>query len=76
MYHCADGCEFLGRTGQEQLAALPDEAAAAVVASGREYADDENEERPVADLDLDEGPTAYLFRCRHCGAYCAYCDFT
>jgi uncharacterized protein CbrC (UPF0167 family) len=26
MYHCADGCEFLGRIGYEQLAGLPSAA--------------------------------------------------
>ena len=70
MYHCADGCEFLGRAGYEQLAALPAEAVAAVAAAR------EDEEISVTDLDADDGPTAYLFRCRHCRAYMAYCDFT
>jgi uncharacterized protein CbrC (UPF0167 family) len=57
--------------------ALPPEAAAAVVASVREYGWDPDEtDEFVAALDADEGPTAYLFRCLHCGTYAAYNDFT
>ncbi len=95
MYHCGDGCEFLGRIGYEQVAALPTTAAAVVAASAGELAvardGDEDEgdrdegnrdegnrdgEGGLAGLDADEGPTAYLFHCLHCGAYTAYCDFT
>jgi hypothetical protein len=43
----------------------------------REYGWDPDEtDEFVAALDADEGPTAYLFRCLHCGTYAAYNDFT
>jgi uncharacterized protein CbrC (UPF0167 family) len=75
MYHCADGCEFLGRAGHKQLAAMPAGAVAAVAASVADYGWDEDEtDAFVKDLDADAVPTAYLFRCLHCGAYSAYCD--
>jgi uncharacterized protein CbrC (UPF0167 family) len=76
MYHCTDGCEFLGRIGRYDLSVLPPGAAAAVVASVGEYGWDQDEvDRFVGSLDRDAGPTAYLFRCLHCGAYEAYNDF-
>lgn len=72
MYHCADGCEFLGRAGHEQLAAMPGGATAAVVASVAEYGWDGDEtDAFVRDLDAGGAPAAYLFRCLHCGAYSA-----
>ena len=75
MYHCADGCEFLGRVGHEHLTLLPPKAAAAVVASVQEHGWDQDEtDAFVEALDPDEGPTAYLFRCLHCGRYQAYND--
>jgi uncharacterized protein CbrC (UPF0167 family) len=75
MYHCADGCEFLGRADRQQLAAMPAGATAAVVASLDEFGWDPDEiDAFVEDLDAEQAPTAYLFRCRQCGAYSAYCD--
>jgi uncharacterized protein CbrC (UPF0167 family) len=75
MYHCADGCEFLGRASHEQLLTMPAQAEVAVVASLDELGWDEDEtETFVRDLDAEDVPTVYLFRCLHCGSYSAYCD--
>jgi uncharacterized protein CbrC (UPF0167 family) len=77
MYHCADGCEFLGPIGHDELAKLPVEASAAVVDSVREYGWPEDEVRDFVDsLDSEGDPTAYLFRCLHCGVYQAFSDFS
>ncbi len=34
----------------------------------------EQVEQHLAALDKDDSPTAYLFRCRHCGQHLAYSD--
>jgi uncharacterized protein CbrC (UPF0167 family) len=36
----------------------------------------EEVEEDLAVLDKEGQPTAYLFRCRHCGTHLAYSDFT
>jgi uncharacterized protein CbrC (UPF0167 family) len=61
LYHCNDGAAFLGRTGGEELGSYPE----AIELLRREGA-----------LDQDGEATAYLFRCRHCGTYLAYSDFS
>ena len=38
--------------------------------------DDSDWEDYFNSLDKDEDPTAYIFRCRHCGAFGGYSDFT
>ncbi len=32
-------------------------------------------EEYLTELDKDGSPTAYVFRCRHCGTHVAYSDF-
>ncbi len=71
--HCGDAAEFLGpvgRSGAEEagaafLAALRAEAGIARDADWLDY---------VNALDRDRGPTAYVFRCRRCGALGGYSD--
>jgi uncharacterized protein len=71
---CDDAGAFLGPMGYKQLADLGPEAVAVIRAeSGYEGA--EWEEYCEA-LNLDFGPTAYLFRCLHCGRLGGYSDFT
>ena len=42
----------------------------------RSPAGDAQVEQHLAAMDKDGEPTAYLFRCRHCGTHLAYADFT
>lgn len=76
LYHCSDGCAFLGRAGYEELRARPD----AMEVLRREHDGlgwtDEEVEGYLRALDRDGQPTAYLFRCRSCGTHVAYSDFT
>ena len=70
--HCADAGEFLGPAGAIELrsewaAALP------AIKADVDYDGVEWDEY-VAALDRDRGPTAYVFRCRHCGALGGYSD--
>lgn len=63
--HCGDAGEFLGRFGTQELEALGPEAVAAI----KDTAGLEGEELDLlmSTLDKDGSPTAYIFRCRHCG---------
>jgi len=76
LYHCADGAAFLGAAGAAELASHAD----ALDMLRREQKDrgesPERAEAYLAGLDRDRQPTAYLFRCRHCGRHLAYSDFT
>lgn len=70
--HCNDAAIFLGRQGYEELDAMGDDAARAI----RENAGLEGPdwERFYRALHKDGSPTAYLFRCRHCGTLGGYQD--
>ncbi len=70
--HCGDAAQFLGRAGRTELEARWPGAVEAV----REEAgyDDEEWKEYYAALDREHGPTAYVFRCTHCGQLGAYSD--
>ncbi len=74
LFHCGDGCAFLGAVGWDELARHPDAVAtvAAQVAgwglTGRDA------DAFLGSLDADGASTAYLFRCLHCGTHLAYAD--
>lgn len=76
LVHCGDGAMFLGPVGAAEL--VGNEAALdilrAQMAEGRWSA--EQVEGYLSALDRDGQPTAYLFSCRHCGAYSTYSDST
>ena len=77
LYHCGDGAAFLGRAGHKELEPHLD----ALDALRHEHDEDggwsaDEIEEYLAALDKDGQPTAYLFRCRHCGRHLAYSDFT
>lgn len=65
LFHCADGAEFLGMVGYEDVADIPD-----VIQSLTEEWDAED----LEDMEADGDMTGYLFRCRHCGTKLAYAD--
>lgn len=70
--HCDDAAVFLGAVGYEELIAFGPEAVEAIRQdTGLE---DEDWEDFFEGLDRDGSPTAYLFRCLHCGAYGGYQD--
>jgi uncharacterized protein CbrC (UPF0167 family) len=74
LYHCRDGATFVGTAGWPELEAHP----AAIDALRRENAgfarSAEQIEEYLGNLDKGGSPTAYLFRCRHCGTDLAYSD--
>jgi uncharacterized protein CbrC (UPF0167 family) len=70
--HCGDAAAFLGPAGAEEL---QHEWAAAVPMLQAELGYDESEwAEYFALLDRMRGPTAYVFRCRHCGKLGGYSD--
>jgi uncharacterized protein len=70
--HCGDAAEFLAIAGRQELEDFGDDAIAAIrQESGY---DDEQWQSYFRALDRDHGPTAYVFRCRHCGKLGGYSD--
>ena len=71
--HCDDAAEFVGKAGHAELLELGPAAIAAVQDStGLE--DGPQWQAFFNVLDKDHGPTAYLFKCRHCAKLGAYQD--
>jgi uncharacterized protein CbrC (UPF0167 family) len=71
--HCGDAAAFLGAAGRTELLAWGDEAITAIrdnagLDAGAEW------DAFFQALDRDSGPTAYVFRCLHCGALGGYQD--
>lgn len=71
--HCGDAAEFLGRAGARELTAFGPDAVAAIRESAG-LTDGPDWDRFFAALDKDGAPTAYVFRCRHCGRLGGYQD--
>ena len=69
---CNDAAAFLGPCGRLELEEVGEQATKAVRVEaglkGSEW------EQYLAALHRDKGPTAYLFRCLHCGNLLAYSD--
>ncbi|WP_101789142.1 CbrC family protein [Nonomuraea indica] len=76
LFHCGDGAAFLGPVGAAKLAAFPDARETLRFEHSTGGWSPEQVDDFLAALDEDGDPTAYLFRCRTCGAHLAYADFT
>jgi uncharacterized protein CbrC (UPF0167 family) len=70
--HCSDAAVFLGRAGWRELESKWAGAVASIKADvqmdGQDWRD------YLSALDGWESPTAYVFRCRHCGQLGGYSD--
>ena len=75
LHHCGDAAEFHGLVGAEELAGFPDAVQHLRSALSRPWSLADVEVYLRA-LNKDGQPTAYLFRCRHCGTHLAYSDST
>ncbi|OKJ68835.1 hypothetical protein AMK31_37505 [Streptomyces sp. TSRI0107] len=74
LYHCDDGAAFLGPAGYHELEAYP-EALAMLRIDHQRYGWAPSEtEHFLRALDRAGEPTAYLFRCLHCGTGLASWD--
>ena len=69
---CSDAAAFIGRAGRKELKSLYPQA----IESLRENhgLDGEEWDEIYEALDKDGSPTAYVFKCLHCGKYGAYYD--
>jgi uncharacterized protein CbrC (UPF0167 family) len=70
--HCNDAAKFVGCAGKLELESL-DRAALDCIKAESGY-DDEQWTLYFNQMDLNHGPTAYLFRCQHCGVWGGYSD--
>ena len=72
--HCCDAAAFIGLVGHSELT---DYGGGAIKAIKEEIGFEGDEWGEYFDsLDRSGEPTAYLFRCRHCGTYGGYSDFS
>ena len=71
--HCADAAAFLGCAGKDALEAFGPAATEAIRQECGLEGEDWQQYRDS--LDKDHGPTAYVFRCLHCGEMGGYSDF-
>jgi uncharacterized protein len=72
--HCGDAAQFLGPAGASEVLSHGSRTLEFLrVDLGWEG---EQFDEYVRTLDANGEPTAYLFRCRHCGAVGGYSDFT
>jgi uncharacterized protein CbrC (UPF0167 family) len=74
LVHCGDACAFLGPAGRKELAAW----------GRQELIESLRADLSMSELDFracleqmnkQSGPTAYIFRCLHCGQYRGYSDY-
>lgn len=76
LYHCGDGCAFLGAAGRRELDPYPDAIEMLLQETGQSGWTAEDSQAYVNRLTASGQPTAYLFRCLHCGTHLAFSDFT
>lgn len=72
--HCGDAAVFLGAAGASELQGFGPEAMDAIAVECGLEGDELS--KYLQSLDRDTGPTAYLFRCRHCGRWGGYSDMS
>ena len=76
LVHCGDAAAFLGRTGYADLVDRAPRVLDDMRATAKAHRWNAEETRTFLEaLDPDGSPTAYLFRCLHCGTHLGYFDF-
>jgi uncharacterized protein len=74
LVHCGDACAFLGRAGKQEIEEYRSQDLLESLRA--DIGMDEDEFGSYLDsLDKEGSPTAYIFRCLHCGRYMGYSDF-
>jgi uncharacterized protein CbrC (UPF0167 family) len=74
LVHCGDGCAFLGPAGKDELESFGSQELVESLRADSGMNDAEFGDY-FAKLNKQRGPTAYVFRCLHCGRYQGYSDF-
>ncbi len=75
LVHCGDACAFLGPAGPSELEAYESAELLESIRADLDFSEAEFSEF-IGSLDRADGPTAYVFECRHCGQRLGYADFT
>ena len=75
LVHCSDACAFLGPAGKEEVDKYKSQELLDSLRKDMDMNEDEFGDY-LNSLDNEYGPTAYIFRCLHCGKYMGYSDFT
>ncbi|HZS10027.1 MAG TPA: CbrC family protein [Blastocatellia bacterium] len=73
LVHCSDACAFLGPAGKEEVEAFTNKELLNSLQAESEMDDGEFREY-FNSLRRDHGPTAYIFKCLHCGQLLGYSD--
>ena len=73
--HCDDAAAFIGHAGHDELVALGPQAIEAIQ-DDTGLPDGPRWQHFFAALSTSQPPTAYVFRCLHCGTYGGYQDAT
>jgi len=74
LYHCDDATAYVGMADYARLQAHPN-ALEMLLHENDEFGwSTQNSEAWVESMSIDDSPTAYLFRCLHCGVDLAYAD--
>ncbi|MFJ1298458.1 CbrC family protein [Pseudomonadota bacterium AL_CKDN230030165-1A_HGKHYDSX7] len=73
--HCDDAAAFIGHAGHDELVALGPQAIEAIQ-DDTGLPDGPQWQHFFAALSTSQPPTAYVFRCLHCGTYGGYQDAT
>ena len=76
LYHCGDGCAFLGAVGRVDLDAHPEALEMLMHEHDEDGWTPAQSSEYVDGLDADGDATAYLFRCLVCGAHVAFSDYS
>lgn len=74
LVHCGDVCAFLGTAGKEELTSYESQELIESLRADLKMGDAEFRDY-VEKMNKQSGPTAYVFRCLHCGQYQGYSDF-
>ncbi|MFP5320139.1 MAG: CbrC family protein [Acidimicrobiia bacterium] len=75
LYHCGDGCAFLGEVGRSELSSYEDALESLHQEASAWGWTDRQAAVHVDSLARGGSPAAYLFRCLVCGTHLAYSEF-
>ncbi len=75
LVHCGDACRFLGPAGKDELTSYGSQQLIQVLRADVDMGDAQFRDY-LEKMNRQSGPTAYVFRCLHCGRYQGYSDFS
>ena len=73
LVHCGDACAYLGPAGKNEIEAYSSLDLIHSLQVDKGLGDEEFLDY-LEKISINNAPTAYVFRCRHCGQYAGYSD--